>query len=68
MRLISSLFSVWLAIASVSFAASAGLPTVDLGYEIHQALVYNVRFFNSITESVSFLPTDICLTDYRPIL
>jgi len=26
------------------FASAAGLPTVDLGYEIHQASLYNARF------------------------
>jgi hypothetical protein len=36
----------WLAAASITITASIqSLPTVDLGYEIHQAISFNVIYF-----------------------
>jgi hypothetical protein len=42
MSLIRVVFSLFLAISAASAAATVQLPKVDLGYEVHQAISFNV--------------------------
>jgi hypothetical protein len=53
MFLVKLLFSLCLAAKATSAAPAASLPTVDLGYEVHQAISFNVRYFVLIHPSGS---------------